>query len=103
MDASCDRISKEYRLTLPGGFSLPVSVWVDTYTRYETAPAEVPREDASTGLRRFAVQYLKDQMIAGEIQHQLQPVTREGGVFRLRGSYVCREIIGKLRLEQIGE
>ena len=103
LDASCDRISKEYRLTLPGGFSLPVSVWVNTYTRYETAPAEVPREDASLGLRRFAGQYLKDQMVAGEIQHQLQPVTREGDLFRLRGSYVCREIIGKLRLEQIGE
>ena len=103
LDASCDRISKEYRLTLPGGFSLPVSVWVDTYTRYETAPAEEPRQNAASGLRQFAAQYLKKQMIAGEIQHQLQPVTREGDLFRLRGSYVCREIIGKLRLEQIGE
>lgn len=102
-DTSCGRMYEEYRLTLPGGFSLPVAVCVDIYSCWETDEMEISRTDASDALELFARRYLKDQMIAGQIKSSVQKVTRNQGVYSLRGSYVCTEMIGMVKTEQIGD
>lgn len=103
LDASCDRISREYCLTLPGNFRLPVSLCIDTYTRFQTTPDEILQQDAFHALNEFAGQYLIGQMIGGEIQSRTQVIIRDDLSFRLTGKYICREMIGIVRLEQIGE
>ena len=90
---------RQYDLTLPGGFRLPVALCVDTYQRYDLAEGE----SESAALGTFAHQYLKSQMIAGQIQSETQVISRSGDILRLTGSYVCTEAIGKVKPEQIGE
>lgn len=102
-DTSCGRMYEEYRLTLPGGFSLPVAVCVDIFSCWETDALEISKTDASGALELFARQYLKDQMIAGQIKSSVEKITRNQGVYSLHGSYVCTEMIGMVKTEQIGD
>ena len=98
-DAGCGRMYKQYDLTLPGGFRLPVALCVDTYKHFDL---ENYASEASS-LEAFAPRYLKSQMVAGQIQSGTQAVVRSGDVLLLRGSYVCTESIGKVKPAQIGE
>ena len=103
LEGSCGRMDKEYTLTLPGGFSLPVKLRVQTYTRRETACAEVPPETARGALSGFAGDYLASRMVAGQILAGQESVRLQNGVYRLEGNYVCAEMIGRVRTEQIGD
>ena len=90
---------KQYDFTLPGGFRLPIALCLDTYQHFEMADSEHETSD----LKTFAHQYLKAQMVAGQIQSGTQTIQRSGDMLRLTGSYVCIESIGKVKPEQIGE
>lgn len=103
LDTTCGRMNKEYFVTLPGGFQLPVALCVEEYTLSETLPAERSQYDAEEALREFAESYLREQMIAGKLQNRIETVTLAKGVYELQGAYVCEEMIGRVRREQIGE
>lgn len=103
LDTTCGRMYMEYYVTLPGGFQLPLALCVEEYTSYETAVSELPQPDAQKALMGFAESYLLQQMVAGEIQSRLQTVSLTGDVYRLEGSYVCAEMIGRVQREQIGD
>lgn len=103
LDTTCGRMYMEYCVTLPGGFQLPLALCVEEYTSYETAVSELPQPDAEEALTEFADSYLLQQMVAGEIQSRLQRVSLADGVYRLEGSYVCVEMIGRVQREQIGD
>ena len=98
-DAGCGRMYRQYNFTLPGGFRLPIALCVDTYQHcsLENGKAKV------SSLGKFARQYLKTQMVAGQILRETQRIVPSGDVLRLKGSYVCIESIGKVKPEQIGE
>ena len=100
-DTGCDRMYREYYLALPGGFRLPVAFCVDTYQFYDLAAGESSVKDSD--LKAFASRYLKSQMTAGQVGRGNQRFVRTGDVYRLQGSYLCVEAIGKVRPEQIGE
>ncbi len=102
-DTTCGRIYKEYYMTLPGGFSLPLGIAVETIRYYETTAASGTMEEADTLLTALARQAVKEQMVAGTLDAEYPTVTQEEGVFRLEGVYACREMIGRHRQEQIGE
>lgn len=91
----------EYNLTLPGGFSLPVTLWVETYTPCVSVPVEVP--EMGEGLSAFAVRYLQSRMVAGAVLDRRETVMAEDGLLRLTGEYVCTEMIGMVQREQIGD
>lgn len=90
---------KQYDFTLPGGFRLPAALCVDTYQNYNLADGE----SETSLLGTFARQYLKAQMVAGQIQSGTQTITHSEDTLRLNGSYICTESIGKVKPEQIGE
>ncbi len=102
-DTSCGRMYEEYNLSLPGGFSLPLTICVQTDLYYETETVGVPNSQAAESLNNFAQAYLIDHMVAGKIQNQSQAVTEQDGSYRLDGVYVCEEMIGREQLEQMGE
>lgn len=102
-DTSCGRMYEEYNLSLPGGFSLPLAICVQTDLYYDTETVHVPDSQAEEALNNFTQSYLLDQMIAGKIQNHSQAVTEQDGRFRLDGVYVCEEMIGREQLEQNGE
>lgn len=102
LEGSCDRIQREYPLTLPGGFRLPVSVRIDTCINRELSPEGCSPQEASASLEGFCARYLTEQMLAGRVLKKTQHITRQGGAYRLRGSYLCAEIISRQKLEQNG-
>ncbi len=103
LEGSCDRIQKDYPLTLPGRFRLPVSLRVETYEIRESTSAKLTGAEASALLEAFAARYLPRQMIAGRIQQTRQTVQRNGDIYRLRGCYLCQEMLGREKREGNGE
>ena len=82
---------QRYRLTLPGGFALPVTLEKATYTFYKTEEAVTANQ---WDISKYAQNYLKNQMIAGEILEIQEDFSQEGGVLILHGKYRCKEMIG---------
>lgn len=98
-DITCGRIEKEYRLTLPGGFSLPVSLVCQTRTQYAVEETGAERETAERELAVFAEKYLLSQMIAGRVSYCDEVMETPPGVYLLTGQFLCTEMIGRERLE----
>lgn len=99
-DSTCGRIYEEYYLTLPGNLRLPIGVAVDTLLNYELSVREESQEAL---LRQFSERYVLEHMAAGEIISKQEHFTQENGTDQLFVQYTCREMIGRPRLEQIGE
>ena len=102
-DATCGRMYREYYVTLPGGFRLPVALVVEEYTVSAVETDELTQEDAERNLALFSTQYLTQRMIAGSIVSKNVVTIPEPGRYRLKGEYVCIEMIGKIQREKIGE
>lgn len=99
----CDRMYEEYYVTLPGGFSLPFGLCVETLISYDTVPMEADAGYAEKALSAFTRKHLTANMIAGQILEQEEQVTLAEGIYRLTGTYVCSEMIGRVQQEQIGD
>lgn len=99
LEGTCGRMVWQYSLTLPGGFSLPVTLWVETYPQVQLTQGEWP--GLADSLTEFGEHYLLRRMIGGTIQSRRQVIREEGGLARLTGAYVCREMIGRGRTEQM--
>lgn len=101
LEGSCGRMVARYDLTLPGGFQLPVTLWVEAYTP-RTLTVETLSEPEKV-LSDFAAPYLRSQLLSGEILTGKEAVTNEQGLVRLTGYYVCTESIAQVQPEQIGD
>lgn len=102
-DSSCGRIEKEYPLTLPGGFRLPVALSVEELTFCKTRPEMAEEGTSGRELKDFAESYLSSQMVAGRILNGAESVLSQDGGYVLIGQYDCLEMIGRERAEEIGE
>lgn len=100
-DTTCGRMYVEYYVTLPGGFSLPLALAVDTYAPRQPEPGETAISHPT--LEAMAQQYLHREMIAGQILKKEETMVSEDGVQHFTGSYLCREMIGRVQPEQIGD
>lgn len=101
-DASCVKMYSKYVLTLPGGFSLPVTWITERIICRETVPMAIDEAEASQVLSAFAGRFLEHQMVAGCITHRLESVSGDNGCWCLSGVYTCSEMIGIRVQEQIG-
>lgn len=97
---TCGKMYQEYNLTLPGGYQLPVTLIVETVM--PSATGEMIRTKAQTEkvMRDFSVAYIKQRMIAGEIRSSICDWHRLKGIDSMSGTYVCREMIGRIRIEE---
>ena len=102
-EGSCGRMYEEYYITLPGGFPLPVAVYVETLTFCDTLPRCVGEEDGKALLQGFSLSAVKADMVAGKILDTMQRFSSSPGLYRMEGSCDCVEMIGLRRQEQIGE
>ncbi len=97
-DTLCAKIYEENYISLPGGFVLPVAIAVETWTFYETAETDYP--SAEQLLTAFAQGYLPTQMLAGKILLSQEELAQQDGLWQLRGSYSCYEMLGITRIEE---
>ena len=94
---------KEYIMTLPGGFQLPVSIAIDELTQGQTIPYQLPEETAGEVLLHCAADRVSNQMTAGCIQSESHTVSRGDDWLYLEGNFLCLEMIGVSRQESTGE
>ena len=102
-DATCDRIYKEYYITLPGGFQLPFGVAVETAIPWDTASGNVEREEAEASLLTFSKGYTHQEMIAGSILRTEYRMSQSAGLFTMTAQFQCSEMIGREILMEIGD
>jgi len=102
-DATCGRMYEEYYITLPGGFVLPAALAVDTHICCETGSFEKPEERMQSDLSEFAREYTGTQMVGGSILQEDTGFHTGDGIGILKADYLCREMIGQRRQEEMGE
>lgn len=95
LDATCVKMYSEYYITLPGGFQLPLGIAVETAVWYDSWEDTV--DDGTRVMEDYARQYLLSHMTAGQILEER--TTAEGN--RLYADYICLEMIGQIRYEEI--
>ena len=100
-DTTCDRMYVEYPLTLPGGFRLPIALTVEEETNYHIVPVKLDVVELEPTLQRFAHSYLEHHMIAGKVSQSDYQLTQTAEVLHLLGDYICYEMIGQRRSEEI--
>ena len=95
--AGCDKTTTRVRLTLPGGFALPLTLVRDTYRVYEVEEAPRAESEAEVYARRTLRAYLEQCLRAGEgSAEQITFATATaGGVTTTRLQAECLEQIGK--------
>ena len=97
LGGTCDKMYLEHYLTLPGGFRLPV-IWItEVYTYRSESQIQIDEPSLSV----FAQNYLRQQMISGAILTHREQIISQDGVFLLEGRYICTEMIGRIRNEEI--
>ena len=99
----CDRIYKEYWITLPGGWQLPWGFTLETVLLRELHPVKQDPEECRSSLQKWSARCLRESMAAGQILNAGETFSEREGLLVLEGLYLCREMIGRIRQEQMGE
>ncbi len=101
-DTTCGRMYEEYYITLPGGFTLPLALAVQTHICCETIWDSSESEHMRNTLTAFARNYLVSQMISGSIQKETCFYVAGDGICTMDADYLCRELIGRRVQERKG-
>ena len=101
LDTGCVKMYKEYYVTLPGGFALPIAFVTETYIYYEDSQSVMVGDLQETQLPQLAQSHLCAQMIAGRILNAQVDISRQEDALLLKGKFECLEMIGQERLEEI--
>ncbi len=101
LGTTCDRMYKEYYFTLPGGFQLPIALFVEQRTEYDSKTLKAAAPDVQNTLERIGSDYLKDHMISGEILGSVSTMEDTDVVCKLVCTYTCVEMIGRVQSEEI--
>ena len=100
LDGTCDKMYLYSYVTLPGGFQLPLALIQERCIIWETEPNTLEEEQSEMLLQLFAADYLRSQMVAGQILSSDQSVDHQVGHSVLFGSYACSEMIGQILYEE---
>jgi len=100
---TCGRMYKEYYITLPGGFQLPICVGVETLTHWETVSDRCLPEEAEEMMGDFTRKSVQAQMVAGRILQENMTFSYGEEQCVLDGRFLCSEMIGRVITEEIGE
>ncbi len=101
LGASCVKMYEEKYMTLPGGFQLPIAIVKEICISYDQSAPTAISEQEKDMLQSFAERYLPSQMIAGNILSKEEEILQQEGLVCLQGEYVCYEMIGRQRNEEI--
>ena len=89
-----DKMTTEKPLTLPGGYTLPVSLTVTVFREYTVSTQTLEQTQVQPLLEQCVRQQLLGTMTAGTIQSMSASVRQETGCYRLTGTAECQEEIG---------
>lgn len=95
--ATCDKMYTQKYVTLPGGFRLPLGIYVETWIGYTVTSVPASSEAASSSLCSFARRDVSARMLAGEILCGEEAIEQNGETYILNVNYTCREMIARQR------
>lgn len=99
----CDKMYSQYYCVLPGGFQLPFAIAVEKMY-YRKADSIIDASDISQQISQdYAEEYLIQNMLSGSIVGKLENTSFVNASYVLSGSYLCQEMIGRERNEEIIE
>lgn len=98
---TCDKMYLQYYCVLPGGFQLPIAIAVEQWHCREAESATAVSELSQVCTEEFAQMYLAEQMLSGSILGKLEQADVGNAVYTLTGRYLCLEMIGRERSEEI--
>lgn len=101
LDTTCVRMYREYPLTLPGGFRLPLVLTVQEEITYDLVPLKSDEQAIEQNAKNFAQQYIVSQIIAGEVKQENYRIWKVDGALHLNGQFICKEMIGQSYSEEI--
>ena len=99
-DTRCVKMYEKKYLTLPGGFKLPVAIIKEQYICYDEQFKTATQEDFKW-MNDVCTNYLKTQMVAGQILHKEQTISLNDKVCSMQGKYECLEMIGRTQKEEL--
>ena len=94
-ETNCDKIVSEKTLTLPGGYALPLTLTVETYTAYEAKDGALPQQQAWQILQDGTRRQLEASMVAGQCSDSSEQQDTSDGLYRLETTAWCREMIAR--------
>lgn len=100
-DTTCGKMVSIRPLTLPGGFTLPVSLVTETITKAEDSQQQIPEEEVGADLQEFSREYLLSHMLAGKIVDSETHLQADGMICAIYGIYDCEELLGQERMGEI--
>lgn len=92
---SCDKMTRYHTLSLPGGYTFPATLVVETATERTTEAESISGSDAQAQLLAGTSEAVRADMIAGEILKSNLKMKKRNGVYRLTGTYECREMVAR--------
>ena len=98
---SCDKMYVQYYCVLPGGFQLPIAVSIERWYYRKADPVAEASEFSQVCAQDFAKAYLMEQMLSGRILKSLEHAQIGDDIYSLTGRYLCLEMIGRERCEEI--
>lgn len=87
-------------MALPGGFELPLAIAVERLTYHDTSSV-VTADKMLEALEQWSEDYLRRDMIAGQILSADISLQENEEVSGIVGTYQCLEMIGRLQQEEI--
>ena len=93
---NCDKMTTYRTLTLPGGYSFPVTLEITRISGYDTHSGPVDEAWARQIMERCTLDAAEADMIAGEICAQKFHMERDGGQLRLYSVLECEEMIARM-------
>ena len=97
----CDKMYLQYYCVLPGGFQLPIAISLERWYYRNTDTVTVGSDMSQDCTENFALDYLAGQMLSGKILGKLEGIEISDAACTLTGRYICLEMIGRERSEEI--
>lgn len=91
----CDKMVMYRQLTLPGGYSFPLTLVVETARERTVTSGELKPREAEAVLKSGTETAARADMVAGEIVREDLSVRRGEGVYELTGVYECHEMVAR--------
>lgn len=91
----CDKMVMYRQLTLPGGYSFPLTLVVETARERTVTAGELKQREAEDTLKTGTAAAARSDMVAGEIVREDLKVRRGSGVYELTGVYECHEMVAR--------
>lgn len=97
----CVKINKEYVITLPGEYQIPITLAIEEWNGYNTEEIHTASTDVSLDASAAALEYLNTLMISGRVISKSESIENQNQFLILTGQYACHEMIGREQNEEI--